>query len=135
MEVETEYFYVHGCFALMVIGKSNIEEVCRLARLRQHQSEVSNWCSLREAFAAESRKGPHLQFPAAANVHTLQSVSERCHLPRKAYRHQHRACVWVCRERPGAAKHRKGEKEEQAGRARAAGSAGHRQRSARAVHR
>jgi 3-hydroxyisobutyrate dehydrogenase len=61
-----------------------------------------------EAFAAE-RKGLHLQFPPAASVHTLQSVSERCHLPRKAYRHQHHACVWVCRERPGAARHRKGE--------------------------
>jgi hypothetical protein len=31
IEVETEYFYVHGCFALMIIGKSNIQEVCRLA--------------------------------------------------------------------------------------------------------
>ena len=31
IKVETEYFYVHGCFALMAIGKSNIEEVCRLA--------------------------------------------------------------------------------------------------------
>jgi hypothetical protein len=44
-----------------------------------------------------------------AFTHWLQSVSEWCHLPRKAYRHQHHAGVWVCRERPGAARHRKGE--------------------------
>jgi hypothetical protein len=39
----------------MTIGQSNTQEVCWLAcdSTNKKQSEVYNWCSLREAFAAE----------------------------------------------------------------------------------
>jgi hypothetical protein len=104
----SSYFCAHGCFALMATGKGIIQEVCRLAcdstkakcpidvlyvkRLQQKgKAHIRN--SQRPA-AAAARQCP---MPTHWN---LESASEWCHLPWKAYRHQHHACVWVCSERP-----------------------------------